>query len=160
MRKALMVILVGGGLAVGGTALASADEIGGGRPPEQSTQRGVDAAQASDLALRQAGGGRVMKVEQTGSGFRVTLMGPSGPQSFTVDGRTGAVGGGQPGGFPGGQPGGGQPGGGQPGGFPGGGPAGNQGQPGAGDQSRSGEYQWSWDFGTNDPNRQGTTPSK
>ncbi len=185
MRKAIIVALVGGGLAIGGTAIASAGEPAApGSGIERDAGGPANGAQAADMVLRQAGGGRTMGVEAVEvdgrEAYRVTVRNGSGTFAVTVDAETGRMsgfpgggqqgggqqGGGQQGGFPGG----GQQGGGQQGGVPGGGQqgggqqgGGQQGGAPGGGQQGGGQYQWSWDFGgggNGEPSREGTTPSK
>jgi hypothetical protein len=152
MRKAIIVALVGGGLAIGGTAIASAGEPAApGSGIERDAGGPANGAQAADMVLRQAGGGRTMGVEPVEvdgrEAYRVTVRNGSGTFAVTVDAETGRMsgfpgggqqgggqqGGGQQGGFPGGGQQGGQQGGGQQGGFPGGGQQGG-GQQGGGQQ--------------------------
>ena len=152
MHKAVIVALIGGGLAIGGTAIASAGEIGTANPDGVS-QNGPalkDPAQAADMVIREAGGGRVVKAEQAQvdgkTVYKITFRTSDGTRTVTVDPFSGAMSG-----MPPVQPG--------PSSFPGQGR--QQGQEQGQGQPSQGDYQYSWDFGGNaQPSRAGVTPSK
>ena len=104
MKKTLMAVIAAGGIAIAGTGLAMAGEQGqapgsGAGTKAQAGQLSdpqvKNAAQAADLVLREAGGGRVTGVEldeEDGRAvWRVTFVSGAGQQAAQVDASTSEV---------------------------------------------------------------------